>query len=162
MPTSRGCASFADLNWTEGSFEGNLARLHALAQGHWQAVNGVGDYKPDYSRYVRLEQAGMLHVLFGRDNSGVIQGYLLAMVCPHLHTQKVMAQDMGVYLQSRHRTLANLRVMFDKTEKMLYARGVTTFEVAEPAEGPGAKLGIFLARRRYRRTRTVYELRFER
>jgi hypothetical protein len=162
MPTSRSSALSAELNWTEGSFEGNLARIHKLAQDHWQAVNGVGEYKPDYSRYVRLEQAGMLHVMFGCDHSGVIQGYLVAMVCPHLHTQKVMAQDMGIYLAPRHRTLANLRIMFDNTEKMLYSKGTTTFEVSEPAEGPGDRLGIFLRRRRYKRIRSVYELRMER
>jgi hypothetical protein len=163
MPTSRSSAPSAELAWAWGSFVTSLPRIHELAQGHWAAVGGERIYyRPDYSRYVRLEQAGLLHCLFGRDHSGVIQGYILAMVCPHIHTQKVMAQDMGIYLVPQHRTLANLRVMFDNTEKMLYSKGTTTFEVSEPAEGPGDRLGIVLQRRRYKRIRTVYELRMER
>jgi hypothetical protein len=139
-----------------------MAEINQLARRHWQAVGGTDEYRPDYSRYVRLEQAGMLHVLLGRAHSGVIGGYLFLMVSPHIHTQKTVGQDLGIYLAPRYRNIGNLKSMFDTAEQLLYAKGATTFEVVEPGEGPGARLGLFLRRRRYHATRTVYELRFKR
>lgn len=66
-----------------------IAEIKPLNYAHWAEIATHKDIKvldPDYDRYYKLEELGMLRIYTVRD-SGILIGYYISMIMPHMHYQ---------------------------------------------------------------------------
>lgn len=106
-----------------------------LLFAHWKEVAHYQDIEltPDIETYTRLEANGVIRVFTARaprydvppdDRSGLLVGYALFIVTPHLHyRQVVQAQNDVIYIQPDQRGTMPLRFIDFCTES-LFADGV--------------------------------------
>lgn len=75
--------------------------MTALMAAHWAEVAHDRDTReldPDWDAFAALEQAGQIYTLTVR-SEGVLVGYLVAIVRPHLHARKTLTAYVdAVYL----------------------------------------------------------------
>lgn len=94
---------------------------------HWDEVavhKAQMPLAPDYARYERLADAGMLHVTVAR-SEGQCVGYVTAIVDHALHYATTLTAQWDLYYLApeRRRGRASLR-LFEAAEKALRRRGV--------------------------------------
>jgi hypothetical protein len=84
--------------------------LTALDRGlcvrHWQEIAHHQDkipLSPDWERYRKMAEAGVIHLTTARD-AGILVGYLVYFVVPHLHYSKsITALSDVLYLAPEYR-----------------------------------------------------------
>lgn len=94
---------------------------------HWQEIAQDPSIPlvPDYATYAALDQAGMLHVVTGRDAAGALQAYAVYLVRPHLHYATTLHGLCDVYwLAPTHRKGLEGYRLFQHVEASLRGRGV--------------------------------------
>lgn len=95
---------------------------------HWQEIAVDQDtipLVPDYAAYAALEQAGVLHVVTGRDAGMRLQAYWVGLVKGHLHYATTLHAFCDVYwLAPAHRKGLEGYRLFQHVEASLRARGV--------------------------------------
>lgn len=116
---------YAVESWTTFAAEAERA---GLWEQHWKEIAMDQDtipLVPDYATYAALDQAGMLHVVTGRDAAGTLQAYAVYIVRPHLHYATTMHGLCDVYwLHKDHRRGLEGYRLFQHVEASLRARGV--------------------------------------
>ena len=71
----------------EEKIKDTLEEAKPLLYKHWQEVAHYKDIPldPDYSMYLKMEEAGMIRAYAARDGQGVLIGYAVYVVRPNLH-----------------------------------------------------------------------------
>jgi GNAT superfamily N-acetyltransferase len=95
---------------------------------HWEEIaldQSVIPLDVDMDRYASLDAAGQLHIVTARDEGGVLHGYVLYVVMPHLHYKSTLHGFMDVLYLSpvQRKGLAGYRLL-QMAEKTLRERGV--------------------------------------
>ncbi len=133
-----------------------LPELPALFVMHWQEV-GLDREKipldPDWERYALLEAQGILHMVTARDD-GILIGYYVALVLPHLHykSSRTAFSDIFFIHPEYRRGLTGYK-LFLETEKMLKKLGVQKSYVMTKQHLP---LNILMKRLKYRFIEKIY------
>lgn len=94
---------------------------------HWAEIAQDKDIPlvPDYAAYAAFDQAGMLHVVAGRDAGGGLQAYWVGLVHGHLHYATTLHAFCDVYwVHTAHRRGLEGYRLFQHVEATLRARGV--------------------------------------
>ena len=109
---------------------------------------------PDYATYAALEQAGVLHVVTGRDAAGTLQAYWVGLVKGHLHYVTTLHALTDVYwLHPAHRRGLEGYRLFRHVEATLRARGVQKIITATKVY---LDVSPLFARLQYRETERVW------
>lgn len=103
------------------------AEIEPLLEGHWREIaldHTAAPLDPDWFEYARLDSLGQLHLLAVR-NDGVLIGYYIGIVRPHLHYKStLMAFNDVIYIKPEYRQgMVGVR-LFKEIEKSLTVRGV--------------------------------------
>lgn len=107
-----------------------LDEMKPLFNDHWEEIALFKDdvkLDPDYDKYLLMEKGGFIHVCTARDD-GVLIGYFVSIITPHLH-----------YKQSK--TLAS-DIYFIKPD---YRKGRTGIKLFQFAENEWRKEGVQVA-----------------
>ena len=101
--------------------------IRRLVEEHWREVTSDPEgmpLDPDWNKYVVMDGAGLLFTMTARDN-GALVGYIIHLVYPALHYKTVlMASDDAHFIRKSHRTMRNVKAMFDFAEEALSLMGV--------------------------------------
>jgi GNAT superfamily N-acetyltransferase len=100
-----------------------LPEFEALLKPHMAEINvsqRLGfEFKPDYNRYVKLQDAGVFIVITCRDNEKLI-GYSVMGVMPHIrYTSCKIAKEDLYYIVPEYRGKGLGKQLFIETEKVL-------------------------------------------
>lgn len=133
----------------------DIAREAApLVRLHWEEVALFQDkltFDIDWSRWLVLESAGVLHILTARKD-GVLAGFCFSYILPSgLYAGKLWATTEGFWLDPTWREGINGIRLFKETEIGLRERGVTghTIEIMSHINADRGTVGVILKRLGY-------------
>ena len=130
--------------------------IKPLIIDHWQEIaldKETVKLDPDWDEYDRLAEAGQLHLLTAREN-GVLVGYYVGIVKPHLHYKNsLMAFNDVLYIKPTHRQGMTGVRLFKEIERTLKERGVEKMFMNTKEHH---NFGVILERLGYRKTETIY------
>ena len=70
------------------------------------------EFKPNKERYEQIEDIGMLKLYVARDLEGILRGYAIFWISPHMHySECYWAQQDVMYMDKRYRGVAAYRFM---------------------------------------------------
>jgi len=116
------------ITYQEEKLQEFLSEFNALLEPHMAEINvsqRLGfEFKPDYVRYIKLQELGTFVVITCRDNDKLI-GYCVMGVMPHFRYQtcKIAKEDL-YYIVPEYRGKGLGKQLFIETEKVLKERGV--------------------------------------
>ena len=105
-----------------------IVEFAGLLKPHMTEINVTErlgfEFRPDYFRYVRLQEAGVFLVVTCRDNDKLI-GYCVMSIMPHIRYQacKIATEDL-YYIVPEYRGKGLGKRLFEETEKVLKEQGV--------------------------------------
>ena len=145
-------ASYAVEPWREFAVE--AAVLWPL---HWEEIAIDRDkikLAVDFASFDALDAMGQLHVVVARE-AGVIVGYWLGIIRPHLHYRDSLTAYTDVFYvrQESRRDVWVFQKMLDFVEKSLKQRGVQKLFIASKSHKDLSRL---FERRQMNRTEVVY------
>ncbi len=109
---------------------------------------------PDYTRYSRLEQMGMLHVTSCRKDGELI-GYVLMLIGPALHYKSCLVGHEDIYfLKKEHRKGRTGIKMFHFVEQEMKKLGVDRIVMGTKVYSDNSKLFEYLGYRFYEKLYT--------
>ena len=114
------------ITYTEEKFGDFLEELKPLLPDHYDELSVSKSYplSPDFSLYLMLQDKGNLICVTCRDD-GVLVGYIIFIVQPHLHyTTCLTAIDDVYFVKKEYRTGRTGLRLFQKAEDVLKAHGV--------------------------------------
>jgi len=115
------------LTFQQERFSDAIDEAQPLLVDHWHEIALDKDtvpLEPDWEKYRRLEQAGLLNVTTARDD-GRLVGYACYIVAPSLHYRSLSVADSDVFFLSReHRRGAAGLGLLRAAEDHLVAAGV--------------------------------------
>lgn len=123
-----------------------LEELKPLFPTHWDELALNKDkvpLKPDYAKYLMLEELGIMHTVVLRKDGHAI-GYIVGLIQPHLHYMTCLTYIMDIlYVKPEERGVEGGKAIMDALFKDLKYRGVQRAVFNEKLHHPIAKL--FLA-----------------
>lgn len=118
-----------------------------LLESHWDEVALNKDkikVNPDWDTYYLLQEQGKLDIFTARDE-GVLVGYFVVFVSPHIHYKDhLFAKNDLLYLSPSHRKGFTGVKLIKFAEKMLKEDGVSVLVVNTKNHKPFHKLMEFL------------------
>ena len=110
-------------------------------------------YEPDYAAYKRIAEAGMLRCITCRAD-GVLIGYIIFTVTPHLHYKSCMTSIEDLYFVSKEYRKGRVGIrLFQYAEKVLKERGVQRIVMHTKVHLDNSKLFEYLG---YKMTDKVF------
>lgn len=110
-----------------------LEEIKPILQLHWEEI---ALYKnkivldPDYDKYVKLDEEGVIRLVTARDGEKLI-GYFISMISPHLHyKQDLYAINDILYLDKAYRGADTAIGMFSFAEEDLKSLGVSVIIIS--------------------------------
>ena len=144
------------LSFQKERFSDILEELPEIFYRHWEEValdRTVITLDPDWERYAQLDKMNQLHMMTVRDD-GVLIGYFLAFVWPHIHYKSSMTAWSDIfYLMPEYRFGWTGYKLFKHAEKMLKVLGVQKSYVMTKRHIP---LNMLMKRLGYRLIEKVY------
>lgn len=117
--------------------------LKPLIEAHWEEVAAYKDkikFCPDYDRYKKLEEIGILYIYVLRNEANEVIGYWTFISMPHLHYMgDVYAVNDLVFIEPKYR---GIRVphWFRAIESDLKSKGVSVISYHMKTYAPFTKL----------------------
>lgn len=104
------------------------------------ASNKEIDLNPNYDAYNGLADAGLIHLVTARDN-GLLVGYHISIVSPHMHYQHSLTAFTDIYyLDEKYRIGRNGINMFKFMESSLKKRGVERIYMMTKTDSDKSKI----------------------
>jgi len=121
------------ITYQEEKLEACLEEMKPLLEEHWEEIALHKEYvklNPDYDKYLLLDSLDLLHVLTARE-SGVLIGYFISFIQPHMHYKqcKVAANDI-LFVSKKYRKGSVGYKLFKKAEQSLKELGVDIIIIA--------------------------------
>lgn len=142
-------------SFQEEKFLDCITEIIPLLEKHWEEVARHKELRPidpDYDRYAKLNELGLLKVFTARKNGKLI-GYLSIFIAPNLHYQSWVFAVSDVYYIDKASRRAGVR-FFLEAEQWLRDQGVRVViyqdKIAHSHEN-------FFTRMGYTKTEQVYE-----
>ncbi len=110
-----------------------LPEMREIYPEHWEEIaldRDVIKLEPDYKNYEKLAKAGLLHVVTMRVE-GVLAGYHISIVAPHLHYASSMTAFTDIFFVRKvHRVGLRGYFLLKFMRDSLFARGVQRIYMA--------------------------------
>lgn len=99
-----------------------LQEAEELLQLHWKELALNQDkvfLKPDVTKYLQMQELGMLHNIVAYNTSNSVVGYSVLLLQPHMHySDTVFASVDVVYVDPKHRNSSLGARLLIETEKL--------------------------------------------
>lgn len=133
-----------------------LEEIKPILEDHYYEVamyQDKIDLNPDYEKYTKLEELGMLHLVCARDGDKLI-GYFISVISPNMHySDHLYAVNDILFLKSEYRNALVGQKMFQKAEELLKGEGVSVIAIhmktALPFDSLCKGMGYDYAERNY-------------
>lgn len=92
-----------------------LEEAKPLLLKHWEEIAHYKDipFDPDYDQYIKLEELGTTRSFSARTEDGVLIGYAVFFVRPHIHYRStLMAYQDIIFLDKAHRGIGFFFIKF--------------------------------------------------
>lgn len=92
-----------------------LEEAKPLLQKHWQEIAHYKDIPldPDYDQYIKLEELGITRTFSARTKDGVLIGYAVFFVRPHIHYRScIMAHQDVIFIHPERRGIGFFFIAF--------------------------------------------------
>lgn len=142
-------------NVYEDNSEEAIRSCHKLAEQHYYEVEGKSSTIPfalDIGMLIKCSEMGLLSLVVV-EKGGVVVGYMANLVSPDLMTSKLVAKELGIYLDPSVRGSKAFIIMMRYVEKAMRERGVTA-QILAFKEGHDTGLAQRLG---YSKTETIYQ-----
>lgn len=120
-----------------------LPEISDLLEAHWEEVAWYKDkvpLKPDYDRYLQMEELGMVHAATVRYD-GELVGYDINFVAPSLHhSSTVYASNDIIFLHPLHRGGGTALKLIAFAEEKLKEMGVSVVSLNMKVDKPFVSL----------------------
>jgi GNAT superfamily N-acetyltransferase len=137
-----------------------IDEIRPLLSLHWKEV-GHEDVAldPDFEAYGRCEEAGLIRVFTARNDAGLLVGYCIFFVRPHLHHKRSLqaSQDL-LYLDLSYRGLKHGGELIAFCDEALAKEGV---EVVYQHSKVQHDFGPLLEKLGYKKSETIYRKRLK-
>lgn len=103
------------MNFKETKISDILDEAKPLLAKHWEEIAHFKDIvlDPDYDQYIKLEELGITRTFCARTDDGVLIGYAVFFIRPHIHykTCNMAFQDV-LFIHPDHRGIGYFFVKF--------------------------------------------------
>lgn len=92
-----------------------LEEAKPLLKKHWEEISHYKDipFDPDYDQYLKLEELGITRSFSARTKDGILIGYAVFFLRPHIHYKStMMAHQDIVYVDKEHRGIGFMLLKF--------------------------------------------------
>lgn len=147
------------LKYEVTNMKDNYSEVVALCGAWWRDAEFYEEtkipYRPDYTQFKALEDAGMLVGIIGRDEEGKAASCFIAALTPFIFNPDVVqAAEVVWHIREDQRSFRNLGQLLGEVEELLTSKGVHLWNLALPPAN--VKTGKALERFGYFKQDTMY------
>ena len=125
------------------SYYNVLLELRPMLEQHWAEISWYQDevpYDPDWDRYAKMADAGMLHIVTARDEGKLI-GYYISLLTAGMHYRStVYAMNDVLFVDPEYRGGTVAYRMFKYAFEQLKAAGAQIITIHMKTDAPFEKL----------------------
>lgn len=101
--------------FSKSSIKACLEESKPLLQKHWDEISHYKDIPldPDYDQYLKLEELGITRMFSARTKEGMLVGYALFLIRPHIHYKTcIMAYQDIIFIDPSRRGIGMFFIQF--------------------------------------------------